>query len=353
MKINIIQNKVPHYRIPLFNALVNKLEWCVEVFHSGPSVAGDIRSWHQTIVPRMEIGAVSLQRLSSKSMRQADANIVMFDLHWPVGIVAGLKMRREAPIIWWGHGLGRRAIGRAIRLHLVRAGHGMIVYGPAAESELRRRGVPAHKVTVAPNTVWLDHPEDTSAELATHFIFVGRLQDRKRLGDLIKAFATIHASVSLDLLIVGDGPCREQLERVADKCRLHGRVKFLGSILNEVDLRELFRRSLAYVSPGSVGLGVLHAFGYGVPVVTALTAGHGPEREWVRDGETGLLTDGSIDGLADEMLKLSANRELAAQLGRNAYMSYCNDVAPDKMVQGFHEAVRLAVRGDYEFDFKT
>ena len=313
------------------------------MIHSGKGVHPSRRAWRERVVPSVRIGTIHLQGLRRRDVMDVDANIIMFDLHWPVGITAGLCLKRSSPVIWWGQGLGRRSLGRRIRAVLAVAGDGIILYAPSAREEMVEAGVSPHRVSVATNTIWVNKPRDTSAAPKNQFIFVGRLQARKRVGELIRAFARVHRSSPYNLLIVGGGEQRDELIDLAKSQGVDTKVRFTGPIHDESILSELFRQSVAYVSPGAVGLGVLHAFAYGVPVITARSQGHGPEVEWIVDGETGLFTDGTIRDLSTSLLRLSDDREWARQLGRRAFELYQRNATPEHMLQGFENAVRIAV----------
>jgi len=67
--------------------------------------------------------------------------------------------------------------------------------------------------------------------------------------------------------IIGEGEENEYLKDLSVKLNISNRVIFYGKITNEITLKGLFRQAYAYISPGPVGLGVLHSFAYGVPVL--------------------------------------------------------------------------------------
>ena len=88
-------------------------------------------------------------------------------------------------------------------------------------------------------------------------------------------------------MIVGDGPDRERLERLASG--LNGRVEFTGRVDDE-QLADLYARCLAvYYAPVDEDYGMVpyEAFLSAKPVVTTIDAG-GP-LEVVHDRETGVV----------------------------------------------------------------
>jgi glycosyltransferase involved in cell wall biosynthesis len=142
---------------------------------------------------------------------------------------------------------------------------------------------------------------------------VGRLDRAKRLDLLLRAAGERE---SLRVVIAGDGPEREQLQRLAAELRLDGRVTFTGRIDTEA-LTDLYAECLAvFYAPVDEDLGLVpfEAYRSGKPVVTTHDAG-GP-LEVVSDRKTGLVVDPSAGSLAEAFGWLDANRDEAEAFGR-------------------------------------
>lgn len=106
----------------------------------------------------------------------------------------------------------------------------------------------------------------------------GRLAKEKSVDDLLKAFALLRKKMDdVSLLIIGDGPMRTSLERLAKKLGIQGDVIFAGSMTHD-----------ALLSSGIIGLGdcfatasrtenqpmvVLEAMCHGLPIVGCTSAG--------------------------------------------------------------------------------
>ena len=58
------------------------------------------------------------------------------------------------------------------------------------------------------------------------------------------------------------------LQSIAEELDVEQYVRWLGSIYDEAQLAPWFLTADAFVYPGAIGLSVLHAMGYGLPVVT-------------------------------------------------------------------------------------
>ncbi|MDQ0394791.1 glycosyltransferase involved in cell wall biosynthesis [Labrys monachus] len=123
------------------------------------------------------------------------------------------------------------------------------------------------------------------------------------------------------LEIVGDGPCRSQLEKLVADLGIGGSVIFFGSRPHEFVLERLGRASAlvqhCITLPGqgieSFGLSVVEAMGAGLPVVVTK---HGAFAELIADGQTGFLVgEGDIEAMTDRVVGLLADPIRARAIG--------------------------------------
>jgi len=149
-------------------------------------------------------------------------------------------------------------------------------------------GVQPERLEVIPNA--LDPlPETPPVELPPFkgctLVVTARLIPFKRIDDLIRLLAT---RGDIRLLVVGDGPERANLERLAEELNLLDRVFFTGSVPHEKVAAYLRASDALIVNSANetFSFSVLEGFAAGMPVV-ACAAGSIPEL--VSDGENGLL----------------------------------------------------------------
>jgi glycosyltransferase involved in cell wall biosynthesis len=146
-------------------------------------------------------------------------------------------------------------------------------------------------------------------------LFVGRLVEMKGCEYLLRAMRAVQASrPATELTIVGDGPLKSGLERLAKE--LGVRCTFLG-VQSTATIRRLLQQSRLFSLPsvttadGQVeGLGIvlIEAQAMGVPVVSTLHAGI---PEGVADGVTGtLVPERDSDKLAGAILRLLEDKDL-------------------------------------------
>lgn len=172
-------------------------------------------------------------------------------------------------------------------------------------SEALQRGIEAHGIharfTVVPNVVdtGLFHPGGTRNG---RILAVGLLYEAKGYEYLFEALALLDREIALD--IVGDGPLRADLEALAARLGVAGRVRFLG-LLPKPEVARLMAESEVFVLTSRYDNSpcvVIEALASGLPVV-ATAVGGVPE-----------LVDASSGRLAQARDPQSIAAELAATL---------------------------------------
>lgn len=135
------------------------------------------------------------------------------------------------------------------------------------------------------------------------FAFVGRLNERKGVLDLLEAFARLEGDERL--VFAGDGPVRAGLERRAGELGLGGRVAFEGALEHDHALEAIASAdALALPSYGEGSpLSVIEALALGTPVVASRVGGI---PDLVADDER-LVTPGDVGGLAEAMRRLASS----------------------------------------------
>ncbi|MBB2944531.1 glycosyltransferase involved in cell wall biosynthesis [Actinoplanes lutulentus] len=194
---------------------------------------------------------------------------------------------------------------RALYLAGERLGQVTIAASPAIAGRLRDWGVPDERIAMIPKAI---DPTEFRFDRRTRAITrarlgvepgvplvggVGRLEPDKRFDLLIRAIAEVPDAC---LLLVGDGPARASLERLAVIEGVADRVLFAGAV---VHTREMLCAMDVFASPDSrtFGLAILEAIASGLPAVyaacppleeriTARAAVHGTHRLSPRDRES-------------------------------------------------------------------
>ena len=130
----------------------------------------------------------------------------------------------------------------------------------------------------------------------------------KRVRDVVRVFAKVHAEVPSVLVMVGDGPDRQSAEEEARSLGVGHDVLFLGKIEAVAPLLSCADLFILPTDRESFGLSALEALACGVP---ALAYDVGGIVEVIKDGETGALRPvGDIDGLAAAALRFLGDDRL-------------------------------------------
>ncbi len=145
--------------------------------------------------------------------------------------------------------------------------------------------------------------------------FAGRLGPQKSLEVALEAVAAVP---DVTLVVAGDGPDREALERRAHELGLDGRARFLGNVSRDGVLR-LFRAADATLLSSSwenLPHTVLEALAVGSPVIATAVGG---VPEVVHDGENGLLVPArDANALAGAIRRYFADDDLRQRLAAAA-----------------------------------
>lgn len=194
-------------------------------------------------------------------------------------------------------------------------------------------GVPEQRIHILPNAVdplrfMVDEP---GRKIRAHYRlegrrvigFVGSLKPWHGTATLLAAFGRMQASApQAHLLIVGDGPERENLENFARQQPWREAVTFTGNVPYDEIPQFLAALDIAvapYIPQENFYYSPIKIFEYMITGRAVVAGAIGQVREFVRDGETGLLYEpGNIEQLAAALLQLVADEQLCQRLGERA-----------------------------------
>jgi glycosyltransferase involved in cell wall biosynthesis len=248
---------------------------------------------------------------------------------------------RRRPVIGWGLGSPiRRGLladtRRSWRQRHLGSFDGMLAYSRRGAQEYQRLGLDPGSIYVVPNAVapTPDRQPARSGDSAGPLtvLFVGRLQARKRVCDLIRACAATEPSPTL--LIVGEGPDRRRAEALA--ARLETPVRFTGA-LEGTALHEMYRQADLFVLPGTGGLAIQEAMAHGLPVIAA--EGDGTQQDMVTPENGWLIQPGDQADLLEKLRQAVADRRRLANMGVVSYRMARDSFNIDVMARSFIRAI--------------
>jgi len=354
----IQQRVLPSYRIPFFDALASE---CSQGLHL---IAGQ---------PRRD-ESLECNALPTLAQFTRTTNFHLFRgkwyLCWQKGLSVWLKSiqpdafileanprylssysavrwmkARNRAVIGWGLGSppgGSSWSGLRLkwRKNFIRQLDGLITYSRKGAEEYAQLGFPREKIFTAPNSA-VPRPQHAPPNRPNQFLgeravvlFVGRLQTRKRVDDLIRACVALPKPLQPILWIVGDGPLRPELEALAKE--IYPQARFFGA-MHGAELDHQFSRADLFVLPGSGGLAIQQAMSFGLPVIVGQA--DGTQSDLVRPENGWCLLSGSIDSLTQALQTALSDVTRLRKMGLESYRIVKDEINLENMVRAFVEAV--------------
>jgi glycosyltransferase involved in cell wall biosynthesis len=331
-QVAVIYHFFAHYRSAIMQMLLDCKENDYFLVGDRSDPDNSIKAWHPPVdkllfAPCAKITSTLLwQKGLIRLALRRDIDVMIFLGNanflstWVAAFMSRLTRKR---VLFWTHGWNRDEGGlkARIRMSFYRLADGLLLYGRQAKQIGVRNGFTAETLYVVYNSmdyqtqkmmrtrVTLERLNHTRAELfpdsdAPLLICTGRLTKSKGFGLLLEAMSLLQKQgFKTSLLLIGEGPEGQfLLERARE---LHLAVNFYGACYDEARLAELIMSANVTVSPGQIGLTVMHSLAYGTPVVTHNDPDEqGPEWEAVAAGHTGdFFRRGDVQDLAKAIHK--------------------------------------------------
>jgi glycosyltransferase involved in cell wall biosynthesis len=197
---------------------------------------------------------------------------------------------------------------------------------------LIKAGLPEDKAVLIYNGV-PETSEKKELPIETKGLIVGtvaRLTRSKGIRYLIEAFSYLHNKYrNINLVVIGEGEEKKNLERLAQDLKIDDRVFFPGAI---PDARLYFKNFHIFVLPSlsePFGITILEAMSQKIPVI-ATNVGGIPEI--IEDEDTGILVPPKEPLiLAQAIERLITDEELRLRLGEEGYRRYKENFTLENM----------------------
>ncbi|HET9428131.1 MAG TPA: glycosyltransferase [Allosphingosinicella sp.] len=293
-----------HSFLPKAGSVKRRTPWAL----NDPALAGQLSDFAPDAV--LIYGYNSINAL--RALRWCRRNGV------PALMIADSEDRQRR--VWW-----KRLFKKIGLRRLLSAFDGFLTVGDANEAYYRRYGVTDDRMFRSPFTIDEDvfrkaiekreqyrtsfrhkHgiPEDAFVAL-----FVGKLSERKRPGDLIKAVAHLSGDTRVHAALAGNGVLRDDLERQAQGLP----VTFLGFVnVDELPLAYLAADVLVHTSSiDPHPLVCSEAAICGLPMILSDRVGAAGPTDVARPGENALIYPcGNASELAEQMRRISSDPDL-------------------------------------------
>ncbi len=357
-RLAIQQRVLPHYRVPFFDTLAESCEGGASLF------AGKARE-EEHISTNKNLSIAKYAHAKNRHLFKGsfyfchqeritdwlektnpDALIVEANPRY-LSTPSAIKWMhsRNRPVIGWGLGAPQRSgllagVQKKNWMRFLNKFSALIAYSQRGADDYAALGIDKKKIFVALNAVahkptggLLTRPirKDYEPLIA---LYVGRLQERKKIDNLIRACASLPQNIQPNLWIVGEGPARKSLEHLAKE--IYPTARFFGE-RHGVELKMIWGEADFFVLPGTGGLAVQEAMSHALPVIVA--KGDGTQDNLVRPENGWQIPDDDEKALKESIKDALANQHHLRAMGVASYNIVLTEVNIEKMVEVFLRAL--------------
>ncbi len=364
-RLGVQQRVLPAYRVPFFEQLAQACEGGMSLFAGQPLAeegiltASRLEQGHYVAAQNVHFFRGPLYLCYQRGL------VTWLERFQPEVLIveANPRLLSTPAAIRWMHARGRKVIGWGLGVSLLsglpggmerlrqnawraflRQFDALIAYSWRGAEEYAALGVPRSRIVVAYNAVSLRPIERPSRppivlQEPPCVLFVGRLQARKRVDWLLRACALVEPPPRL--IIVGDGPERAALERLARQ--VYPQAEFVGAKQGAA-LEPYFAQADLLVLPGSGGLAVHEAMAHGLPVVVA--RGDGTQDDLVRPANGWQIPPDDFSSLVQALRQALSDRRRLRQMGEESYRIVSQEINVEEMVAAFVRALNAVSGGE-------
>lgn len=359
LRLGIQQRILPDYRASFFELLAERFQAGLGVFAGRPLPV-------EAVVPCDHLEKAVLTQASNYHFLNPSAP---FYLCWQRGILDWLEHwrpdvliveansrllstyrairwmhRRGNPVLGWGLGaptvtgvLSRLRVWQ--RNQFLASLDGWVSYSRRGAQEYRQIGLNPERIFVAGNAVTMPPtkpppPRPESWRGTPVVLYVGRLQSRKRIDNLLFACASLSPELQPRLVVVGDGPERAALHALASQ--VYPKAVFTGA-KRGAELTPFFQEADLFVLPGTGGLAVQQAMANGLPVIVA--QGDGTQEDLVRPENGWLIPADDLPALVTALKQALADPVRLRRMGQESYRIVVEEANLQHMADVFVQAV--------------
>jgi glycosyltransferase involved in cell wall biosynthesis len=351
--IVLVTNKLFHYRVPVYNYF--SIEFEKRGYHLivlSNDIQQDIPdkiNFEYQIIPFKY--SLYTKKLKEISPCQAILFLHIKDLIF-IELIYWFK-KKKIPVINWTHGVNLADANNKIRNSVFHFFHNLsdaiVLYSPNEKKYIQKKN--HQKCFIANNTIDFNNFSDiveSKEELKKAYqldykkivLFVGRIQPRKRLDDLIDIFTTPMGDHT-GLVIVGPGLTEKQQHTIE---HTHS-ITYLGEIYDENEINRIHKMSDIFCIPGANGLGLNLAMYWGLPCITYKNSPHGPELWYLIDSFNGyILEDDTPEALKSSIMNLLGNEDRLQEMSDHAKKHILTEGNINKMFLGFVDAMSFCLK---------
>ena len=370
-RVRVLHVWVPEYRVPLYEGVGRRYPGRVDIqasqFHDNDSplfqingVACDYN--HQL----SKLGPFYIERgLSIAGLRRGDVLVIDGNVRNIFLMLLLVKARLKGlKVVWWAQHwtFGSNKVNLWLRILISRILSDVyLCYTQSGVDFLEKHGYQRNRLFATGNTIDLESIKKANIcwpELKLEafkkknglmnkkvLLLCGVLREKVRLQQLLEALSDSRLSKKeVVLIVIGDGVCKEKWKLLSSSLKVDCKVIWVSAIRDQMKLAPWFLSADVFVYPGAIGLSLLHAFSYGLPVLThGNVKNQGPEYEAMNNGVTGLtFRENDVKDLAEKIEYMLNNPEKCQEMGRSAKELVFRKYSMETMVDNFCQAIEAA-----------
>ncbi|WP_336664135.1 glycosyltransferase family 4 protein [Elizabethkingia meningoseptica] len=343
--IGIITNVITSYREGFLDKLFLRNDINVTIYCQKAIPGMNLKSIHEKYGDRICIvknytvkgEKIGFQKLPIRNILKQN-DIIFLDGNPRIlsnifmSIVAAFSKKKF--IMWtMGHSYGANPITESIRLKWTSFFKNIFVYTDEEVNYLRQKGFNKHNIRGMNNGLdqskidferkkWNDDSLIEWCKSKNLFnkriaVSIARLTAKNKFEQVIEAMPNIVKKYP-DFIwcVIGAGPEEDKLIKLAEKKEVRENIYFVGALFQESDIAPYLINADIFIHPASIGLSLMHAFGYGLPVVVNNDMFmHGPEYGIFKNGQNGLnFKKDDISDLENKIFSLLENKDFIKEI---------------------------------------
>jgi glycosyltransferase involved in cell wall biosynthesis len=290
-------------------------------------------------------------------LRQSSVDVVLAEYAPTAAVISQACLASQIPLVVHFHGFDAYHEETLTELRepyqrLFQTAYRVVAVSNHMLGQLVSLGCPEERIVLNPYGVDMRQFEGAQPKEAPPLLLaLGRFVEKKGPLLTLRAFARVRIDEPhARLVMLGEGPLRDRCIELARDFGIEDSIDFPGSV-DHVDVAEWMRKARCFVQHSlraedgdseGTPVAVLEAASCGLPVVSTR---HGGIADAIVDGTGGFLVDeGDVDGMADRLLQLVRDRELAARMGaaaqRHIEAKYSSEMSLGRLRQVLTEAAQ-------------
>jgi len=346
MKIAVIYQVIFHYRVPLYENLVEDSRYKTKIFYGADNPTNknkSIKNHNLAQAKKLYTWFISYKNKKGENVKMSFFPCLFFQLLFfnpkviftegasglPNLLIAFLyaKLFRKK-IIYWSLGAipGEKKMkggffGKFIG-YIEKNVDAIFTYSTFGKNYFLSNSIPESKIFVGVNVLGKKIEQTKKIpHLEFNILFVGTVIKEKKLELLIDAFEIFNEKyTNAKLYIVGDGPYWDNVKTYCQS-KNNGSIILPGRVIEGVD--EYFRKADIFVLPGLGGLSISEAMHYELPVITG--SADGTELDLVHPDSGIKLSDVTAFTLFQAIEYLYLNNDIRINFGEKAKYLINND----------------------------